>query len=114
MAIEVTLSLESYPFFITYNLGQKTSGHLSNFGQKVENLLHMLPSLYEQLVFFFRCLFFAPPFPQTIGSLSTHVFETQTATGREHFACQDSGVSQIFILIFSNRETILSNVNVVV
>ena len=22
-----------------------------------------------------------------IGSLSTHVFETRTATGREHFAC---------------------------
>ena len=49
-----------------------------------------------------------------LGSLSTHVFETRTATGRERFACQDSGVSQIFILIFSNRETILSNVNVVV
>ena len=48
------------------------------------------------------------------SSLSTRVFETQTATGREHFACQGSGVSQIFILIISNRETILSNVNVVV
>ena len=50
----------------------------------------------------------------TIGSLSTRVFEKGTATGREHFACQGSGVSQIFILIISNRETILSNVNVVV
>ena len=42
------------------------------------------------------------------------VFETRTATGREHFACLDSGVSQIFILIISNGEKILSNVNVVV
>ena len=49
-----------------------------------------------------------------LGSLSTHVFETRTATGREHFACQDSGVSQIFILIISNGEKILSNVSVVV
>ena len=50
----------------------------------------------------------------SLGSLSTRVFETRTATGREHFTCQDSGVSQIFVLIFSNGEKILSNVNVVV
>ena len=49
-----------------------------------------------------------------LGSLSTRVFETQTATGREHFACQDSGVSQIFIRIISNGKKILSNVNVFV
>ena len=49
----------------------------------------------------------------TIGSSSTRVFETRTATGRENFACQDSGVSQIFVLIISNGEKILSNVNVV-
>ena len=49
-----------------------------------------------------------------IGSLSTRVFETRTATGREHFARQGSGVSQTFILIISNGEKILSNVNVVV
>ena len=36
------------------------------------------------------------------------------ATGREHFACQESGVSQIFGLIISNEQKILSNVNVVV
>ena len=48
------------------------------------------------------------------GSLSTRVFETRTATGREHFTCQDSGVSQIFVLIISNGEKILSNVNVAV
>ena len=42
------------------------------------------------------------------------VFKTWTATGREHFACQGSGVSQIFILIISNGENILSNINVVV
>ena len=49
-----------------------------------------------------------------IGSLSTRVFETQTATGREHFSCQESTVSQIFMLLISNGEKILSNVNVVV
>ena len=49
-----------------------------------------------------------------LGSLSTRVFETRTATGREHFACQDSGVSQIFKLIISNGEKILSNVNLIV
>ena len=49
-----------------------------------------------------------------IGSLSTRVFETRTATGREHFACQESIVSQIFVLLISNGEKILSNVNVVV
>ena len=52
--------------------------------------------------------------PPLIGSLSTHVFETQTATGRQHLTCQGSGVSQIFILIISNGEKIRSNVNVVV
>ena len=50
----------------------------------------------------------------TIGSLSTRVFEMRAATGREHFAWQDSGASQIFILIISNGEKILSNINVVV
>ena len=54
------------------------------------------------------------PCKTSIGSLSTRVFETRTATGREHFACQDSGISQIFILIISNGEKIVSNVNVVV
>ena len=49
-----------------------------------------------------------------LGSLSTRVFGTRTATGREHFTCQDSGVSQIFVLIISNGEKIPSNVNVVV
>ena len=48
-----------------------------------------------------------------LENLSTRVFETRTATGREHFACQDSGVSQIFVLIISNGEKVLSNVNVV-
>ena len=42
------------------------------------------------------------------------VFETQTATGREHFACKDRDVSQIFILIIPNGEKVLSKVNVVV
>ena len=49
-----------------------------------------------------------------LGSLSTRVFETRTATGREHFACQDSVVSHIFIPIISNGEKILSNLSVVV
>ena len=51
---------------------------------------------------------------QDIGSLNKRVFETQTATGREHFVCYDSIVTQVFILLISNGETILSNVNVVV
>ena len=41
------------------------------------------------------------------------VFETRTATGKEHFACQDSGVSHIFILIISNGGKILINIKVV-
>ena len=52
--------------------------------------------------------------PGLIGSLSTRVFETRTATGREHFTCHDSGVSQIFVLIISDGEKILSSINVVV
>ena len=48
-----------------------------------------------------------------LGSLSMRVFEMRTATGKEYFVSQDSGVSQIFILIISNGEKILSNVNVV-
>ena len=48
------------------------------------------------------------------GSLSTRVLEMRTATGREHFSCQDRIVSQIFILLISDGEKILSNVNVVV
>ena len=49
-----------------------------------------------------------------IGNLSTRVFETRTATGREHSVCQDSGVSHIFIVIIQNREMVLSIVNVMV
>ena len=48
-----------------------------------------------------------------IGSLSTRVFETRMATGSEHFTCQNSGVCQIFILMISNGEKVLNNVNVV-
>ena len=47
-----------------------------------------------------------------LGSLSTRVLETRTATRREHFAYQGSDVSWIFILIISNGEKILINVNV--
>ena len=50
----------------------------------------------------------------TIRSLSMRVFETRTEAGKEHFGSQDSDVSQIFILIISNGEKILSNVDVVV
>ena len=50
----------------------------------------------------------------SIAIFSFVIFETRTATGREHFACQDRIVSQVFILIISNGETILSNVNVAV
>ena len=34
-----------------------------------------------------------------LGSLSTRVFDTRAATGREHFVCQDRIVAQIFILL---------------
>ena len=51
---------------------------------------------------------------ESLGSLSTHVFETRTTTGRGHFACQDSSVSQIFIPSISNGEKILGNANAVV
>ena len=49
-----------------------------------------------------------------IRELSTRVFEAPTATGREHFACQDRIVSQLFKLLISDGEKILSNVNVAV
>ena len=42
-----------------------------------------------------------------------HVFETRTTTGRGHFACQDSGVFQIFIPSISNGEKRLGNANAV-
>ena len=42
------------------------------------------------------------------------ILETRTATGSEHFSCQDRIVSQIFILLISNGEMILSKVNVIV
>ena len=41
--------------------------------------------------------------------MSAPIFETRTATGREHFASQGSGVSQIFVLIISNGEKKLGN-----
>ena len=45
---------------VSDNPGQKTSGRLSNFERKVENVLYMPSSLYEQRMFFFRCLFRCP------------------------------------------------------
>ena len=54
---------------ISDNPGQNTSGYLSNFGRKVENLLYMLPSLYEQRVFLFRCLFRAPLPPRQFWNM---------------------------------------------
>ena len=50
----------------------------------------------------------------TLGSLSTRVFETRTHPEENIFACQGSGVSEIFKLIISNGKKILNNVNVVV
>ena len=43
-----------------------------------------------------------------------HVFEPRTATGNEHFALQDSGLSQIFKLNVSTSEKRLDNKNMVV
>ena len=48
-----------------------------------------------------------------IKSLS-NAFESRTETGIEHFACQDSDLSQTFKLTFSSSQKILKNVNVVV
>ena len=50
----------------------------------------------------------------SLGSLSSRLFKTRTATGREHFASQDRGVPKRFVLILSNGEKILGDVNVVV
>ena len=41
---------------------------------------------------------------------ATDAFEPQTETKTEHFACQDSGLSQIFKLIISTIEKILTTV----
>ena len=40
-------------------------------------------------------------------------FKPRMEAGREDFACQDSGLSQIFKLIVSSREKTLNNINVV-
>ena len=42
------------------------------------------------------------------------VFEPRTATGREHFARQDNGLSQIFELIVSTSKKRLNNINLAV
>ena len=42
-----------------------------------------------------------------------NVFDRQTATRSEDFACQESGLSLIFKLIASSSEKKLNNVNVV-
>ena len=41
-----------------------------------------------------------------LRSLSTRVFETRTATGREHFDCQEGIFTRISILLVSNGEKI--------
>ena len=62
-------------------------------------------------------LFSAPQLPTfcfALPPLARDVFESRTETGSEHFACQDSGLSQIFKLIVSTSEKILNNVKEVV
>ena len=51
---------------------------------------------------------------QLLGSLSMQVFEPRTATGSEHFARQDSGLSQSFNLIVSTSKKRLKNFNLAV
>ena len=51
---------------------------------------------------------------QFLGSLSMQVFEPRAATGSEHFARQDSGLSQIFKLIVSTSKKRLNNINLAV
>ena len=48
------------------------------------------------------------------GCNAHDVFDPQTVTRKEHFACQDSDVSQMFNLIISSGGKILSNIKVVV
>ena len=81
--------------------------------------LHILSYLFCLLARFLETSFylslhqsvkFVPVLCSTKRSLSTRVFETRTATGREHFACKDSDVSQIFIQIIPNGEKVLSKV----
>ena len=45
---------------------------------------------------------------------ASDALEPRTGTGGKDFACQDSGLSQIFKLIVSTSEKILNNTNVVV
>ena len=67
-------------------------------------------NFYFRLVFYILGAFLI----KQLGSLSTRVFETRTATGKKHFARYDRTISQIFILLISDGEKILINVNVVV
>ena len=48
---------------------------------------------------------------RSLGSLSKHVFETRTTTGRGHLAYQDDSVSQIFIPSIFNGEKTLGDAN---
>ena len=44
----------------------------------------------------------------------TRRFEPHTETGSEHFECQGGSLTQIFKVIVSDKEKILSNINVAV
>ena len=50
----------------------------------------------------------------TLESFKHAAFLRRTETGILHFACQDSGLSQIFQLIVSASEKTLNSINVVV
>ena len=65
-------------------------------------------------ILIFVLMLASTPFSRWNRELKHARIETRTLTGRENIACQDSGVSQIFIFIISNGQKILSNVNVVV
>ena len=104
------LSMPSPSYFLKLPIVYK---YISILSSQDNNFQSILNSAWAGLR---RLETVSPSFKQIniLGSLSTRVFETRTATGREYFASQDSGVSQIFILIITNGEKILSNVNVVV
>ena len=112
------------PYCQTISMGKFFDVNIKKRSLKFQNLalerpwkvLEMfgLKKVYEPCATYGSCKGTVGECGLILGSLSTRVFETRTATGREHFMWQDSGVFKIFILILSNGEKILIKVNVVV
>ena len=73
---------------------------------KLGGLYYLSRDTLKQFIIIYRLLFETPS--------NIIIKNACCATGRESFVFQDSGVSHNFILIISNEEKILGNVNVVV